>query len=542
MLQVQSIFRTCTFTLALLTIGCDALAQVLVAQENKAADVDRNSPELQQLRAARRTAAQKQRRLIFNNDGAEPVIYCRDTSREEFLKYRTKGLENTHVDSIFYCSRSSGFSVFTHNTKIGEIFASKEGRYANNMTKELLAAGTDPIAVTVDFCHQHRMEGFWSMRMNDTHDGSGADYGPIMFRANRLKNAHPEWLISNIKKKPKFGAWSAVDYAHAEIRDLAFQYIEEVCNNYDVDGIELDFFRHPVFFKRAAMSGTVCNDEERKQMTDFVHRIRSMTEVVGLKRGRPILVAMRVPDSVEYARDIGLDIEQWLAKDLMDLMIVGSYFRLNPWKMSADLGHKYNVRVYASLDESRVRDEASRKLRDTEQAYRGRALEAWQAGMDGIYLFNAFDPKHSMWKELGDAQLLANSPRDHFASVLGLGAAAGGALPHKNYMSLTQLNPAHPMAIQPGTSSSIAIHTGNQPSLNTKVVLRLHFKQVPSASAITIQWNGVSLKSEKTSEDGWITCSVAPADCKAGENEVKISVSPDASPVVWQDAHVQIRN
>lgn len=88
-----------------------------------------------------------------------------------------------------------------------------------------------------------------TVRMNDTHDGSKAEYGPILFRDNKLKNEHPEYLLGTIQKPLRHGAWSAVNFALPDVRDLAFRDIEEVCRNYDIDGIELDFFRHPVFFK-----------------------------------------------------------------------------------------------------------------------------------------------------------------------------------------------------------------------------------------------------------------------------------------------------
>ncbi len=70
-------------------------------------------------------------------------------------------------------------------------------------------------------------------------------------------------------------------------------------------------------------------------------------------RGRPILVAMRLPDSAEYCRAIGLDLERWLADDLLDLYIPCSYFQLNDWEYSIALGHKYGVKVYPSLDDVR---------------------------------------------------------------------------------------------------------------------------------------------------------------------------------------------
>ncbi len=78
--------------------------------------------------------------------------------------------------------------------------------------------------------------------MNDNHDGSKAEYGPIIFKASKLKNEHPEYLLRTKKKPPKYGSWTAVNYALPEVRELAFRYYEEVCLNYDIDGIELDSF------------------------------------------------------------------------------------------------------------------------------------------------------------------------------------------------------------------------------------------------------------------------------------------------------------
>jgi len=209
---------------------------------------------IDQLRAARREAANRPRRLIFNNDGNEPVYALAEPTpltAAALLECRTTALADTQVACISYCTWSSGFGLFTHGTTVGQVFSTKEGLFAPNRAPELLAAGVDPLRVMVDFAHRHGREIFWSLRMNDTHDGSKTDYGPIMLRANALKTAHPEWMIGSADDKPTYGAWTAVDYTRPEIRDLAFRYVEEVCLGYDVDGVELDFFRHPVFFRRA---------------------------------------------------------------------------------------------------------------------------------------------------------------------------------------------------------------------------------------------------------------------------------------------------
>lgn len=519
---------------------------ILMAAACTAGTVERASPirSLDELRAQRQQAANRQRRVIFNNDGNEPVYLCKTTSPEELLSYRTSPLAGSHVDAIFYCTWSSGFGLFTHGTKVGEVFATREAMFERNMGPQLLAAGTDPLRVMADFGRSNGIEVFWSFRLNDTHDGSSAAYGPVMFRANRLKREHPEWLIGSPTQKPKFGAWSAVDFARPEIRELAFRYVEEVCQNYDVAGVEIDFFRHPVFFKRPSQAGAPCNDDERDQMTEVITRIRSMTEREGMARGRPFLVAVRVPDSVEYCRAIGIDLERWLREGLVDLMITGGYFRLNDTSYSVALGRKHGVKVYPSLDEPRVRDDAARKLRAGTAAYRARALEAWSAGADGVYLFNAFDPKAPIWRELGSAPVLASADRDYFASVLGAGAAAGGAYPHAEFQMIPRLNPANPIALRPGASAQVEFNTGERSAAPAEagltITLRLRFKIPPRPEWVAAVLNGNALGTG-TADGDWHEYAVPAGSLRTGLNAVSVTLAADAPEASMTDLRCAVR-
>ncbi len=78
-------------------------------------------------------------------------------------------------------------------------------------------------------------------------------------------------LLGTRDNPPKHGKWSGVDYAAPAVRDLAYAIVAEVTENYDVDGIELDFWRHPVFFKRSAR-GEVLRTDDRALMTDVIRR------------------------------------------------------------------------------------------------------------------------------------------------------------------------------------------------------------------------------------------------------------------------------
>ncbi len=532
-------------TFWLITVGAALLlvgdADSCIAAENGGAS---GNPSADSFKQRRKEAAHRKRRIIFNNDGDDIVYQCKAVTAEELLKARTTALAGSQVDSIFYCTWSSGFGVFTHNTKVGQVFETREAPFTNNPTRAFLDAGIDPLRVMTEFGRKHGIEVFWSLRMNDTHDGSLTEYGPVMFNMNKLKVAHPEYLFGTPQQKPKYGAWSAVDFGRAEVRDLAFRYVEEVCRNYDVDGVELDFFRHPIFFKHNAQ-GLPCDDEDRAQMTGLLQRIRAMCDDVGRRRGRPLLMAVRVPDSVEYSRAIGIDLERWLADDLADLLVVTSYIQLNPWEYSVALGHKYGVPVYPSLDESRVRDEAARGLRSSVEAYRARAMNVWAAGADGVYMFNFFNPRSPLWRELGDPAALQRMNKDYFASVRGVGVAAGNSLPHQSFIHLATLNPGASLPLAPDKPATVKfsvgddVRWGESKGVGADLTLRLQFKVLKQPANAVVALNDVSLAGGAIAKD-WLEFKLDAKLVKQGANVVTVTPAPQDKGFLT-DLHLTVR-
>lgn len=179
----------------------------------------------------------------------------------------------------------------------------------------------------------------------------------------------------------------------------------DVATRYDIDGIELDFFRHPLFFKTQVLGEPVTQGQCDK-MTALLAQVRRGTLEAARGRSRPLLIAVRVMDSPGYARAIGLDVEKWLKDGLIDVLIVGGcYFHLEPWQTMVRMGHEHDVPVYACLSASRLQAE--------DKLWRGEALDAWAAGVDGIYTFNLFDPRHPLFRELGDPAVLKGLPAEN---------------------------------------------------------------------------------------------------------------------------------
>ncbi len=450
--------------------------------------IDSNTYEAQKQKMLSR-----KRRIIFNNDGGDAVKLPTKTlpSPEDFLQIRTTPLKKTHVDTVSYCSGI--FGSCRHHTQVGHVFP----HYESNVVEDLIERGTDPLEVMVGYCHDNGIEAFCSMRMNDTHDASR----PERFRANKFKVDNPDCLLGTEKDRPKYGGWSAVNYRCEPVRDMALRFVEEVCRGYDVDGIELDFFRHPVFFKHTSQ-GLSVGDEERDCMTDLMRRIQTLIREIGMKRGRPLLVAVRTPDDVAYCNTIGLEIERWMAEGLIDIFIPSAYIRLNSWEYSVRLGHQYGVKVYPGLSESRVGGgHHADPLRSSDECYRARALNAWDAGADGVYIFNLFDPNRRIWSEMGEPEVLQRLDKLYFATVRGVGSVAGGAYPHRHFISIPTVNPDAPLSLKAKERTAIRLPMGDDFMKNAHTdhpEIKLHLKTNPGGTDLKPVFNGHVLQGGPT--------------------------------------------
>jgi hypothetical protein len=483
------------------------------------------------------------RRMIFDNDGNDPRD-AKSQRPEDLLAARTAGLAGTHVDTLFHCT-NSGFGESRRPSKVWPLVDTSATTGVVNRYFELEKSGTDMLRLMVEYGHQHGMEVFSNVRMNDIHDGAPSLEDAKRFAGNSFKAGHPGRLLNPKKvfRKPRTGSWSAANYALPEVRDSMFRYLEEACLGYDLDGLHLDFFRHPCYF-RSTFLGSPCTDEERAVMSELMQRVRTMMREAGAKRGRPLLLSIRVPDSPAYCRDIGLDLERWLREGWVDLLAVSSYFQLSDWAGSVALGKKYGVPVYPSLDEARSKDAKVLARRVSLEAYRGRAAAAWGAGVSGIMLFNWTDPASPHWRELGDRTALLAKEKDYFASPRGAGLANGGHLPYSSYATGELLHPDNPRLIEPGKAATAKIRLGEMKTDGLKCHLRLCFARPVDPAGIHVEMDNIPLEGLKADGD-WVEA-VLPADAfkltTPALHEVKVSLRGGGDSISWLDLMVTERH
>lgn len=182
------------------------------------------------------------------------------------------------------------------------------------------AEGLDYFDALIRHGHKRGKEIWWGLRMNEVERGDLAAYAkpdggkPRLSPdvRNPVKAAHPDWLIRCWWWQ---GFWN---YAVKEVRDYRLSIIREVVERYDFDGVHLDFLRHTPHLPPGRQW------EHRAHLTTFMRDVRSMLQDRAAKRGRPFLLAARVPDSVGGCHTDGLDIETWAAEGLVDVLVLGT--------------------------------------------------------------------------------------------------------------------------------------------------------------------------------------------------------------------------
>ncbi len=359
---------------------------------------------------AHERARWRRRRIIMNNDGHEfaKKAVPDPITPTAFLAERTSDLEDSQVDSIFYCD--GVFNRYTHRSTVSETLSRKpagpndDGAFLFPWVDALHALDTDPLELICTWCREHDREVFWSMRMNDQHDS----YPHRRSLVSRWKLEHPSYLMGR-DGFPRDGGMNLLDYGQATVRAQVESIVVDVVSRYDIDGVDLDFLRHPCFF-RNQMEGRDADDAQRHVMTDLLRRLRGALNTIARQRGRPLLLAARIPDDCGFSQALGLDPERWVTEGLVDLLTAGDYFKLRPWSDWATFGRRHEIPVYACLDGRRIMG-GGRPLDATDlPRWRGEALRAWRAGVNGITTFNRFDPHDPIFRELGDPERLAELP------------------------------------------------------------------------------------------------------------------------------------
>jgi hypothetical protein len=236
--------------------------------------------------------------------------------------------------------------------------------------------GVDWVGRLVYGCHARGLEAFWNARISevDLPQPWAENCGHTDERCrNALKTAHPDWVV------PCWWWLGLWNLASPALRAHKVAVLRELVTLYDFDGIQLDFARH-IPCLPLGRQGRL-----RHHATAYVRQVREMLLEVSRQKGRPILLAAKVPENLPGCRVDGLDIEAWAEGRLVDMLVLGSRTSTVDVPAFRALTAGSGIRLCPTFDRHHTTD----GYYDAPIEYlRGVYANWWQQGADSVATFN----------------------------------------------------------------------------------------------------------------------------------------------------------
>jgi hypothetical protein len=356
----------------------------------------------------------KKPKLIYYNDARHYLMYRYDPPlSRHVLRQPVDEILGTGVDTLFF-GLASG-ATFLHDTQVGKpwgggVTEHNHGimwwRAAKNL-ESVLAAGMDPLQVVIDRAHEKNIQIVCSLRINDGGTGDGPNANRYMF--SKLKEKHPEYMIGDDIDDPRKS--TCLNFAIPEVREERLAIIEEVCERYGADGIEIDDYVR-AFFKQSEI------EKNTPLLTEFMGDVRALLNRIGEKRGEKLMLAARVHPREDANLSVGMDVRSWVKKGFVDLVVVNyggfQFDQDTDHAWLADATQGTDTLIYSHLGRTPYDD---RHHDPTMEMYRAAASNHLAAGSDGIYM-SSLDWPHGehdylILRELSDPDIYSRKNKHY---------------------------------------------------------------------------------------------------------------------------------
>jgi hypothetical protein len=431
-------------------------------------------------------------RTLFSNDLTN-VVNCTSSYSPAGAPFDEKGLFgmvdetagvgiDTHILQPAYgwvpYWKSRLYPAKEHATWFEERYGFPPGSYTQYMLN-----GGDIVGEFVQRCREKGLAPFISLRMNDTHEKMFVDLTReemAVFRqlasdeelatktleerrqefikrrirrffdttVSRFYMSHPEYRLNETPLPPqdavdpfrvdqyRVGMNNIWNWAISEVRRHRLDFITEVCENYDIEGFELDFLRHNLFFKK-----DLPKDVRLKIMTAFIREVRAVLDRTA-RDGKRRWLSVRVPFRLSDHEPMGLDVKQWHEAGV-DIFNLSCYYVTQQQHDLAKIHRAvpeaclyleltHTLQRYRPVDKTRLggRDGPELYILTKPEQYYTAAHLAYSRGARGVTAFNfvyyraheervggtVAEPPFEVFRILHDPALAARQPQHYFLS------------------------------------------------------------------------------------------------------------------------------
>lgn len=257
---------------------------------------------------------------------------------------------------------------------------------ASSVWLDYVLDGNDMVAQSIEHAHSNDMDFMFSFRLNDVHQKSDAfdDLKARIENVPKFYRDHPEYLVGNDPNQASYGQY-VQNWQYEEVREFKLSLIEEIIENYDIDGFELDFLRSTVLFNTESTTET----ERNEIMLDVIKRVRNALDK---KEGRYRYLSVRIPAHIYCHDAIGVEVGDF-ANAGVDIFNLSTYYcteqvtSIGEIKKLAGNSLVFFEMTHASaLGEDENGENSWR--RTTPEQLDTTAYIAYKNGADGISLYN----------------------------------------------------------------------------------------------------------------------------------------------------------
>lgn len=375
-----------------------------------------------------------------------------------------------------------------------------------NRYQDLLDAGVDWLAETSKACRRRHISPWVSIRMNDMHghmNFEGSFFNVPLLKQTEMRLKNSSYGDQNYLYR------QGLNYEKKEVRDFMFAQIREVVEDYDFEGLELDWWRQPLCCEPNSSAETVA------MMNDWIREIRTLTQRRARKTGRPYPLSMRIPGRLDLLKSIGLDVVTLAREGTIDL-VCPSGFYCTSWDMPHDtlrsqLGDRVaihgviedGVNSFTTVDKERDQAQRMRHMPASRELMAGNAAGKLALGATGIEWFNFFctdqpnlpglKANYSALRNIHQLDSLRGKPKQY-------SFATGGPSPTLTPFELPAQLPA---LLEPNGQRAFRTAMCAEPNEpNLEVTLQIVLKADTPMTFMPVSFNGSwpDIKNERTGE------------------------------------------
>lgn len=252
-----------------------------------------------------------------------PPTYDQEKQKKSLIEI-FDDLKNKNLNTVYFQVRMNGTVLFKSS------FESLSPYITGELDGQ---ANYDPLQFAIEQAHKRGLEIHAWVNVNLVYSTTEQN---ILKDQNHLYKKKPEWIVEDIRDGQK-SLW--MDPGIPEARNYISDLITEMVENYDIDGVHLDYIRYPgKNFNDAASFKSYGNNQS---LDDFRrNNINSLVEEIGKKiksvnqfiklGAAPIGVYKRLKGMTAWESyyDLYQDSYGWLKKGLVDYVTPQIYWSL----------------------------------------------------------------------------------------------------------------------------------------------------------------------------------------------------------------------